>query len=229
MIRLGIVDDHPTFRVGLRRLFEQEANLHVAWDCGTLAEMASAIATAPVDAVLLDLNLGPNQDSLSATRSLSGQMAVTVIIISASLDEDSVSSAKHAGAHAYLPKDLPVADMVAAVKLLTGPRKGADGFIDLARETRRAADPGHGLTRREMEVSVELRRGRTNREIAGRLGVSVSTVNKHVQQILKKLNVRNRAQAIDRLHRDALGGFSKAPASSARPSGPNASKSPSGR
>jgi DNA-binding NarL/FixJ family response regulator len=63
----------------------------------------------------------------------------------------------------------------------------------------------HGLTRREQEVLNELRRGRTNREIASRLGVSTATVNKHVQQVLKKLHVTNRSQAVARLHAEADG------------------------
>jgi DNA-binding NarL/FixJ family response regulator len=63
----------------------------------------------------------------------------------------------------------------------------------------------HGLTRREQEVVAELRRGRTNREIAARLGVSTATVNKHVQHVLKKLHVTSRGQAIARLHAEAAG------------------------
>ena len=209
VIRLGIVDDHPTFRVGLTRLFEKDRELRVVWDCGTLGEMATALDSDPVDAVLLDLNLGPNQDSLAAARMLVTEKSVKVIIISASSDDDSVSAMQSAGARGYLPKDLPLDEMVAAVKRLSGEQTADAGFVDLARASRRAVAPRHGLTRRELEVVAELRRGRTNREIAGRLGVSVSTVNKHVQQVLKKLNVRNRAQVIDRLHREALGGFSK--------------------
>jgi len=63
----------------------------------------------------------------------------------------------------------------------------------------------HGLTRREQEVLTELRRGRTNREIASKLGVSTPTVNKHVQHVLKKLRVTSRSQAVARLHAEAAG------------------------
>jgi DNA-binding NarL/FixJ family response regulator len=63
----------------------------------------------------------------------------------------------------------------------------------------------HGLTRREQEVLGELRRGHTNREIATRLNVSITTVNKHVQQVLKKLRVRTRAQAVALLHAESAG------------------------
>lgn len=210
MIRLGIVDDHPTFRVGLRRVFEQEEDVEVAWDLGTLSEMSEAMASDPVDALLMDLNLGPNQDSLAATRAIVDKKGgVTVIVISATADTDAVTAAQQAGAHGYLPKDLPVADIVAAVRSLAQNKSSNAGFVEFVGGRGAAADARHGLTRRELEVLAELRRGRTNREIAVRLGVSVTTVNKHVQQVLKKLHVRNRAQAVARLHREALGGFSK--------------------
>ena len=227
VIRLGIVDDHPTFRVGLRRLFEKDEELEVVWDCGTLADMVTALASNPVDAVLLDLNLGPNQDSLAAARMLVGQKAIKVIVISATSDDDAVAATQSAGARGYLPKDLELDEMVAAVKRLSVDPQEGDGFVDLARPSRRAAAPRHGLSRRELDVVAELRRGRTNREIATRLGVSVSTVNKHVHQVLKKLNVSNRAQVIDRLHQEALGGFSKPPGSSGQHLGRKPAKSQS--
>jgi len=209
LIRLGIVDDHPTFRVGLKRLFEGERGLHVAWDLGTLSEMTSALTSDPVDVLLLDLNLGPNEDSLAATRKLvDKQEGVVVIVISALFDLESVAAARQAGAHGYLPKDLPVAEMVAAVRSLA--HKSVNGsFVDFVTGRSAPAEARHGLTKRELDVAAELRRGRTNREIAGRLGVSVTTVNKHVQQVLKKLYVSNRSQAIARLHAESLGGFSK--------------------
>jgi DNA-binding NarL/FixJ family response regulator len=127
-----------------------------------------------------------------------------VIVLTASLDTGNVSASRVAGASGYLAKDLPVADMLAAVRKLATP-----GAIRLVLGDHIGATPmnGHstwpgldGLTRREHEVLAELKRGRTNREIATRLGVSVTTVNKHVQQVLKKLQVRNRGQAVARLH-----------------------------
>jgi len=212
LIRLGIVDDHPTFRVGLRRLLEQEKELTVAWDKGTLAEMEEAMVASPVDAVLMDLSLGPNDDSLAATRKLvdKKKAGIKVIVISASFDPDAVTAARQAGAVGYLPKDLPAADMVAAVKTLALDQNTNGAFADFAIGRKSTPHSSYGLTKRELEVVSLLRRGRTNREIALDLGVSVTTINKHVQQVLKKLNVRNRAQAQARLHLEALVGFSKA-------------------
>lgn len=211
MIRLGVVDDHPTFRVGLRRLLEQETELTVAWDMGSLSEMDAAMAGNPVDAVLMDLSLGPDEDSLAAIRRLVDKKAgIRVIVISASFDPDAVTAARQAGALGYLPKDLPAADMVAAVKTLALEQNNKGAFADFAFGRKSTPHSSYGLTKRELEVVFHLRHGRTNREIALDLGVSVTTVNKHVQQVLKKLHVRNRAQALARLHHEALVGFSKA-------------------
>jgi DNA-binding NarL/FixJ family response regulator len=99
--------------------------------------------------------------------------------------------------------------MVAAIRGLASPNLGKMEFNYLL-----SAPPGvdpttwlsrQGLTRREQEVLGELRRGHTNREIATRLHVSITTVNKHVQQVLKKLSVRTRAQAVARVHAESAG------------------------
>jgi len=207
-IRLGIVDDHPVFRLGLRLLFEREAEMEVAWDLASAGELMTTLASSPVDVVLMDLNLGPEDDSLGATRAVVARYPdVKVVFISASLDGDAAAAARVAGAVGYLPKDLSVRDMIGAIRGLAAKGMGEIVFGDFL--TPRAAANGrnaiarHGLTRREHEVLVELRRGRTNREIASKLGVSIATVNKHVQQVLRKLQVRNRGQAVARLYGDA--------------------------
>ena len=86
LIRVGIVDDHPVFRLGLVRMFEREDDLEVRWELGTAAELLAALASNPVDVVLLDLNLGPDEDSLGTTRTILATWPDTkVIIISASV------------------------------------------------------------------------------------------------------------------------------------------------
>lgn len=209
-IRLGIVDDHPVFRLGLARTLEREVDMKVVWELGTATELIQSARSSPVDVVLMDLNLGPGQDSLAATRALiQRHPAVKVIVISALLDPEAASAAKSAGASGYIPKDLPVNETVAAIRAIVSKRTGAFVFADFLTPrngaTRAPAGASHGLTRREQEVLTELRRGRTNREIASKLGVSTPTVNKHVQHVLKKLRVTSRSQAVARLHAEAAG------------------------
>ncbi len=175
-----------------------------------MALLNNMLEACPVDVVLMDLNLGPDEDALASTTSIRDRFeSIKVIVISASLDWEAAAAARAAGASAYLPKDLAVADMVAAIRGLASPNFGRLGFSDMLQS--RPGGNGthmsvrHGLTRREQEVLSELRRGRTNREIAQRLGVSITTINKHVQQVLKKLHVRTRAQAVAMVNAEAAG------------------------
>lgn len=171
------------------------------WELPGVTDLPSMLEGYPVDVVLLDLSLGPDQDALAATRAIREKHdAVKVIVVSASLDWEAAMGARAAGASGYLPKDLSLADMVEAIRALASPTFGRSGFTDLleSRPTghQRKKSLWLALTKREQEVLGELRRGRTNREIAARLGVSITTVNKHVQQVLKKLHVRTRSQAV---------------------------------
>jgi DNA-binding NarL/FixJ family response regulator len=185
----------------LVRSFERETDLAIMWELGSVTDIDQTLEKFPVDVVLMDLNLGSDQDALAATTAIRQRYdAVQVIVISASLDWEAASAARTAGASGYLPKDLDVADMVAAIRALASPNFGRRSFSDLL-ATRRGSNGTllslrNGLTMREQEVLAELRRGRTNKEIAKRLGVSITTINKHVQQVLKKLHVRPRAQAV---------------------------------
>lgn len=201
MIRLGIVDDHPVFRMGLIRIFERERDLSVVWELSTLDELTAMLDRYPVDVILMDLSLGPDQDALAATRLVrDAHQEVKVIIVSASLDWEAAMAARGAGASGYLPKDLSIADMVETIRALASPGLGRPNFTDMLEARPKNGNSGtqlwQELTRREQEVLGELRRGHTNREIAALLGVSIPTVNKHVQQVLRKLQVHTRAQAI---------------------------------
>lgn len=201
LIRLGIVDDHPVFRLGLIRAFERESDLAVRWELPGVNDLFTMLEQFPVDVVLMDLSLGVGQDALGATMRIRQTYdLIKVIVISASLDWEAASAARAAGASGYLPKDLSIADMVATIRGLGSPNFGRFSFSDLLEARSRlngAPQPWQKtLSRREMQVLAELRRGRTNKEIAQRLGVALPTVNKHVQQVLKKLQVRTRSQAV---------------------------------
>ena len=210
MTRIGIVDDHPVFRVGLNRTLEREPDMQVLWELGSVTDLQPTLETNPVDVVLMDLNLGPDQDALAATTLIREKFdSVKVIIISASLDWEAATAARAAGASGYLPKDLSVADMVAALRGLSSPNFGRWIFADMLQS--RPTGSGsvvalrRALTHREQQVLSELRLGRTNKEMAARFGISITTVNKHVQQVLKKLRVRTRAQAVAKVNAEAQG------------------------
>jgi DNA-binding NarL/FixJ family response regulator len=208
VIRIGIVDDHPVFRVGLSRTLEREGDLAILWELGSVNELFNMLDTCPVDVVLMDLNLGPDQDAVAATKAARERYeSVRVIVLSGSLDWDSATSMRAAGASGYLSKNLAIPDMVATIRGLASPDFGRLAFNNIlqARPSRNGDFDSvrRELTRREQEVLAELRRARTNKEIAARFGVSLTTVNKHVQQVLRKLHVQTRAQAVALVNAEA--------------------------
>jgi DNA-binding NarL/FixJ family response regulator len=175
----------------------------VVWESGTAADLMNDLERNPVDVLLLDLYLGPEEDTLAVTRAARERFSdLRVITISASLDWDSVTASRQAGANGYLPKDLSVEDMIAGIRALADPNLGRMFSERIYPRESGAVFPTRdhdSLTRREREVLFEMVRGNSNRDIAARLGISVTTVNKHVHNILGKLKAKTRAQVIARM------------------------------
>ena len=194
-LRIGLVDDHTLFRDGLRRLLEREPDLVVEWERPNATGIDWLLSNHPVDLLLMDLQLEAAEDGLEATGRIKQRWPVVkVIVVSASLDPESAVRALAAGASAFLTKDVSAVQLLARIRAIAAEPGGGRG------ERRKARVE---LSRREQQVLEEIRRGQTNREIAVTLGVSTTTVNKHVQSVLRKLQVRNRAQAAVKL--DASG------------------------
>ena len=204
-LRLGIIDDHPVYRLGLRQVLQRQSDLLVVWDLGSASELAGKLKQAPVDVVLMDVNLGGGVDGMTAAEALKRERnRVKVVLTSALADQERLLRASAAGAAAYLPKDLTVSELLGALRSVARSEKSITGDllsrVSGVRPSRRRSlqdlnNKAQLLSAREAEVLGEVRQGRTNREIARKLGISPTTVNKHVQQVLKKLKVRNRAQA----------------------------------
>jgi DNA-binding NarL/FixJ family response regulator len=181
-------------------------DLKVLWDLGSAGDLEWRLKDAPVDIVLIDVNLGGGVDGVTAAESLRdhGHRA-KVVLTSALVDQERLVNAWAAGAAAYLPKELSVADLVGALRSVARGEKpiGGDllGQLDPKRIPRKRRSQHDReskprlLSAREAQVLAEVRLGKTNREVAKKLGISPTTVNKHMQQVLKKLKVRNRAQA----------------------------------
>ena len=194
-IRLAIVDDHEVFRMGLRGLLERAGGLVVAWDTGSPHEAWSRIVEQPVDAVLVDVHLGGPVDGLEVSRMLTARdRDLKVVLMSGLVDEQRLAEAPLVGAVGFLPKELAAGDMVDALVSLVRPSRGNRSPQQLAFKDEHGSRLD-ALSLRERQVLAEIRVGRTNREIAEKLQVSTSTVNKHVHQVLRKLRVRNRAEA----------------------------------
>jgi len=182
--------------LGLKRALERESDLEIPWDMGSAANLDSVMRKTPVDVILMDVYMGPGKDGIAVTREVTEKWPdVKVAVISASLDERVGPASKRAGADMFLPKAMPVAEMVSSIRrLAAGASSRSRGS---AKSAPRAGVNGRvgGLSPRQRQVLEHLRLGRTNREIATRLSISIATVNKHVHEVLTVLKVNNRTQA----------------------------------
>jgi DNA-binding NarL/FixJ family response regulator len=196
-VRIGIVDDHPVFRLGLARALERQSDLEITWELSSAVNLASMMQKTPVDVLLIDVYLRADEDGITATREVRARWPnVKVAAMSASLDAHVSAASKRAGANVFLAKALPVSEIVAAIrKLVDVPRQGRSDTHGSGSRVARA-----GLSPRQRQVLEYIRVGRTNKEIAARLGVSVATVNKHVHEVLSALGVKNRTQAAALAH-----------------------------
>jgi NarL family two-component system response regulator LiaR len=190
------VDDHPVFRLGLKRALERESDIDITWEMGSVATLDAVMTRTPVDVILMDVYMGGGGDGMVATRQLVEKWPeVRVAVISASVDARVGPASKRAGAHAFIPKAMPVSEMVSAIRRLAvaTPALASNG----ARPRRASGLKSRigGLSPRQRQVLEQIRLGRTNREIAARMGISIATVNKHVHEVLTVLKVRNRTQA----------------------------------
>ena len=193
-----MVDDHPAFRLGVTRLLERSPEFEVRWSAGSVAQAVRTFERSPVDVILMDLHFSEGADGLHGLKIMHGRWPeARILIVSAFADRHNAAAARAAGAAGIVGKDAPLPDLYAAIKQ-AATRAGSKSPKGRAKP---AAAPAvrneklSKLTKRELEVLEEIRRGLTNREIALRLGISTTTVNKHVHRVLTKLGARNRAQA----------------------------------
>jgi DNA-binding NarL/FixJ family response regulator len=209
-IKIMIVDDHPLFREGLRRVLEEEEDLQVEAE---VADGEQAIVLAreiQPDVVLLDINL-PSMNGLQVTREIASSLPDTAVInLTAYHDEEQIIRAIKAGARAYYPKEVMPDKLIFAVKQVTqGQYVIDDKLLDvseidawLIEESARLAPPGFPgdtgivpLSAREMEILRHVARGSSNKEIAHTLRISQQTVKNHISSILRKLDVSDRTEA----------------------------------
>ena len=198
-VRILLADDHIVMRNGLRLLLERQPHLKVV---GVAADGRQAVAlseSANPDVVIMDIGM-PNLNGIEAARQIVNHNPRTAIaILSMHSDESYVIRALKAGARAYLLKDSAEADLLAAVRALTEGKSFFSPAIskilveDYMRqlESRGAEDTYELLTNREREILQLLAEGRTNKEVANMLNLSLYTVETHRTHILQKLNLHS--------------------------------------
>ena len=198
-VRIVLADDHTVMRNGLRLLLERQPNLQVVGEASDGRQAVTLIENANPDVVIMDIAM-PNLNGIEATRQIVTQNPRTAVaILSMHSDESYVIRALKAGARAYLLKDSAEADLLAAVRALTEGKSFFSPAIskilveDYMRQlqSRGAEDTYELLTNREREILQLLAEGRTNKEVANMLNLSLYTVETHRTHILQKLNLHS--------------------------------------
>jgi DNA-binding NarL/FixJ family response regulator len=207
VIHVLLVDDQTLIRQGIHLLLELEADIQVVGQAANGREALEQVERLQPDVVLMDVRM-PGMGGVEATRLIGERFPqVKVIILTTFEDDETVFEGLKAGARGYLLKDVSSEEMAQAVRKvasgealiqsrITG--KVLAEFSRLAGEksTARAASLPVPLTERELEVLQALARGLSNREIADELVITEGTVKNHVSNLIEKLGVRDRTQAI---------------------------------
>jgi DNA-binding NarL/FixJ family response regulator len=210
-LRVLIVDDHPTFRAGLRALLATDERLRVVAEASTGAGAITAVASSSPDVVLMDVQM-PGVDGVEATRRIvDAAPHVAVVVLTMHEDDATVFAALRAGARGYLLKGASRAELLRAIhaaaagEALFGPAIARRMMAYFGRPAPSAAPPFPELTVREREILELIAAGRANADIADTLGVAPKTVRNHVSTVFAKLQVRDRAEAIVRAREAGLG------------------------
>jgi len=191
-----LIDDHDLIRQGLSRAFERSPDFTVVGQAGTLAEGERMAHGLSPEVVVIDVRL-PDGSGLDAARRLRERNEdMGIVVLTMYAGDEQLFAALEAGASAFVPKDAPSEDVVAAARhAAVSPRSFT--APDLADAMRRRMQPtGPQLSPREKEVLNLLAEGLGVSAIARRLFISESTAKTHISKIYDKLGAANRAQAI---------------------------------
>jgi DNA-binding NarL/FixJ family response regulator len=195
-ISIVLVDDHELIRQGLRRAFERTGDFTVVGEAGSVADALRVIAEHTPNVVIFDVRL-PDGSGLDAARKVrEGNPTMGIVVLTMYAGDDQLFGALEAGASAFVPKDAPADDVIAAARhAAVSPR--AFTANDLAGAMQRRLSPtGPQLSPREREVLGLLAEGLGVAAISKQLFISESTTKTHISKVYEKLGAGNRAQAL---------------------------------
>ena len=203
-IRILLADDHGVVRKGLRFLLERQSGMEVVGEASDGREAVRLAESTKPDVAIMDIAM-PMLNGIEATsQMLKRDPRMAVIILSMHSDEDYLLSALNAGAKGYLLKDSAEADLIRAIQAVTrgtpffSPEIAKTMLEDYMRflQQRNLQDSYELLTEREKEVLQLLAEGKSNKDVANILDVSVYTVDTHRMHLMQKLNLHNTAEIV---------------------------------
>ncbi|MEO0677389.1 MAG: response regulator transcription factor [Pseudomonadota bacterium] len=192
MIRVLIVDDHPMVADGIEAILDSYADIEVVGVLSTGREAVEQARALTPDVILMDLNM-PELSGLAATEIiLEEQPGIRILILSMHDSPEYIATALNHGARGYVLKDVPTEEIKTAIDTVMAGGQylctGAEGAM--APDTQDGREP---LTNREQTILLELAQGRSNKEVARVLDISVRTVETHRKNIKRKLGISSTA------------------------------------
>ncbi len=202
-IKCVVVDDHTLFREGLRRLLESETDFQVVGEASNAIQALQKVREVNPDVVLMDIGM-PGMSSFEAARLIERNSPGTrLIFLTMYEDEEYLLQSLDVGAAGYVLKDAPAPKLISAVREVYQGRKSlSPQVLEKLVDFGSRPSGSHGLARsstltpREREVVKMIAEGNSAKEIAGVLGLSVKTVEAHKFNLMRKLNIHNKAQLV---------------------------------
>lgn len=213
-IRVALVDDQELVRRGIGLVLDLEPDIEIVAEAGDGQGALDLVATTEVDVVLMDVQM-PEMDGLAATRAIKQRDDSPAVVILTTFERDEyIFEALRAGASGFLLKNAPPEELIDAVRVVTSGEALLSPSVTkrvigafAGTDTPAPADPPDDLrflTDRERDVLAHVAEGLSNAEIATALTVGEATVKTHVSNVLSKLHLRDRVQAVVYAHRHGL-------------------------
>jgi two-component system NarL family response regulator len=205
-LKVLIVDDHAVFRRGLQMVLRQEPDIEVVGEAADGNEAVEMAQETMPDVILMDVRM-PRRSGIEATRQIKDLLPhIKILVLTISDEEADLYEAIKAGASGYLLKEISIDEVAGAIRSVSAgqsrlsPSMAAKLLTEFAAMSKRAAEsrqlPAPRLTEREMEVLRLVAQALNNRDIAARLFISENTVKNHIRNILEKLHLHSRMEAV---------------------------------
>ncbi len=203
-VTVGIVDDHQVLVEAMKQVIQGEADLQVVGEAGTCAGCLSLVQQARPDVLVLDVNL-PDGDGLSLVPRINLLSSETAILILTTFsDEATLLRAIDLGVSGFVSKNRHLSEVLAAIRQVASGEIAIPASLLLGLLGRKPKDPGRDLdveqseplTARELEILSCLAEGKSGTEIAARLTISPLTVRTHIRNLMEKLGVHSRLEAV---------------------------------